>query len=93
MKRGIFQGESFSPLLFFLELIALNNILNKQGGVYEVKENNKFSHLSFMDDLKLFSRDKTELQQELTIVKIFSDCIRKDFALDKCATEIYKSGK
>jgi len=32
-----------------------------------------------MDDLKLFSRDKIELQQELTIVKTFSDNLRTDF--------------
>jgi len=32
-----------------------------------------------MDDLKLFSRDKTELQKELTIVKTFSDKLRTDF--------------
>jgi len=29
----------------------------------------------------------------LTIVKIFSDRIRMDFGLDKCATTIYKHGK
>jgi len=46
-----------------------------------------------MDDLKLFSSDDTELQQELTIVKTFSVCIRMDFGLDKCATTIYKNGK
>jgi hypothetical protein len=46
-----------------------------------------------MDDLKLFSRDEPELEQELTIVKTFSDCKRMDFGLDKCATAIYKYGK
>jgi len=46
-----------------------------------------------MDDLKLFYRDETELQQDLTIVKTFSDSIRMDFGLDKCATTIYKHGK
>jgi hypothetical protein len=29
------------------------------------------SHVFYMDDLKLFSRDETKLQQELTIVKTF----------------------
>ena len=32
-----------------------------------------------MDDLKLFSRNKTELQQELAIIKTFSDNISTDF--------------
>jgi hypothetical protein len=36
-----------------------------------------------MDDLKLFSRSKTELQQKLTIAKTFRDNIRTDFGLEK----------
>jgi len=43
--------------------------------VYEVKGKNKVSHVFYMDDLKIFSRNKTELQQDLIIVKIFSDNI------------------
>ena len=35
-----------------------------------------------MDDLQIFSRDKTELQQELTIVKIFSNDIQMEFDLE-----------
>ena len=46
-----------------------------------------------MADLKLYSRDETELQQELTIVKIFSNDIRMEFGLDKCATAVFKHGK
>jgi len=38
IKRGIFQGDSLSPLLFCLALIPLTNMLNKQGVVYEVKK-------------------------------------------------------
>jgi len=34
IKRGIFQGDSLSPLLFCL---ALTSMLNKQGG-YEARE-------------------------------------------------------
>jgi len=38
-----------------------------------------------MHDFGLFSRDKTELQQELTTVKTFSN--------DKCITAVFKHGK
>lgn len=46
-----------------------------------------------MDELKLFSRDKTELQQDFIVVKIFSDNIRIELSLDKYATVDYKHGK
>jgi len=43
--------------------------------------------------LKLFSRDKTELQQELTTVKTFTNDIRMQSGLDKCAKAVFKHGK
>jgi hypothetical protein len=42
-------------------------MLNERVG-YEVK-GKTVSHLFYMDELKLFYRDETELQQELTIIK------------------------
>jgi hypothetical protein len=46
-----------------------------------------------MDDLRLFSRDKTNLQQELTIVKRFSNDTQMEFGLDICAIAVFKRGK
>ena len=68
-------------------------MLNKQGAKYEVKGKNKVSYLFCMDDLKLFSKDESELQQELTIVKTFSDDIRMEFGLDKYTRAVFKLGK
>jgi hypothetical protein len=68
-------------------------MLNKQGAGYEVKEKNKVSHLCYTDDFKLFSRHKTELQQELTTVKTFINDVRILSGLDKCATAVFKHGK
>jgi hypothetical protein len=65
-------------------------MLNKQGAGYEFKGKNKVSCLFYMDELKLFSRDETELQQELTIVKTFSDNIQMEFGQDKCTTAVFK---
>jgi hypothetical protein len=72
IKWGIFQGNSLSLLLLCLALTSLTTTLNKQGAGYEVKEKNKVSHLYYMDDFKLFSRDKTDLQQEFTNLKTFT---------------------
>jgi len=41
-----------------------------------------------MDGLKLFSRDKNELQQELS-----TNDMRMDFGLDKWTTAVFEHGK
>jgi hypothetical protein len=46
-----------------------------------------------MDDLNIFTRNETELQQELAIVKAFSNSIRMEFGLDQWATAMYKHDK
>ena len=60
---------------------------------YEVKGKNKISCLFSMEDLRIFSRDETELQQELTIVKRFSNDMQMEFGLDICAIAVFKHGK
>ena len=56
IKRGIFQGDSLSPLVFVLALIPLSLILRKAKAAYEFSESKEeINHLLFMDDLKLYS--------------------------------------
>lgn len=84
IRRGIFQGDSLSPLLFCLSLIPLTHELNNSS--YGYKINKKiFNHLLYLEDLKLFAKDDNELKGLLNIVKYFSDDIGMDFGLDKCA--------
>ena len=86
IRRGIFQGDSLSPLLFCMCLFPLSTELNRSGFGYGLKANKqKVNHLLYMDDLKLFAKNDEELEGLLWTSKLFSDDIQMDFGLDKCA--------
>ena len=62
IKRGIFQGDSLSPLLFCLTIDPLSKLLKKQNIGYNIGKirgddamKQVVSHLLFMDDLKLYA--------------------------------------
>ena len=58
IRRGIFQGDSLSPLLLCIELTPLTNELNRVEYDYQVHgTERKISHLLYMDDLKLQDRN------------------------------------
>ena len=92
INSGIFQGDSFSPILFCVTLIALSKLLNNTGYSYNIY-GNTINHLFYMDDLKLSAKNDQPLQGLLNIVKQFSDDIRMEFALDKCAKATFFHGK
>lgn len=93
IKRGIFQGDSLSPLLFCISLIPLSNMLNSEGLGYVMNKKQKISHLLYMDDLKLFAKDDCQLIKAINVVKVFSNDIKMEFGLDKCAKVTIKKGK
>ena len=86
VRRGIFQGDSLSPLLFVVTLIPLSLVLREVKAGYDLTGKKNFvNHLLYMDDLKLYGRNDT--------VRIFSSDIGMQFGIDKCAVLVMKRGK
>ena len=92
IKSGVFQADSLSPLLFCMALAPLSPLLKESGCGYEI-QSKKINHLFFMDDLKTYTKDDSQQAGLLTIVKRFSDDIRMEFGLEKCAKATFKRGK
>ena len=70
IRRGIFQGESLSPLLFIVAMIPMTRVLERAGFGYQLKKgDSRIKDLMFMDDMKLFGRGTKEMD---TLVQVAS---------------------
>jgi hypothetical protein len=94
IRRGIFQGDSLSPLLFIIALFPLSHILrNSNKGFRKTNDPNKLiNHLLYMDDIKLFAESRKELHSLISQVKEFSDQMKMSFGLEKCKIVHVKHG-
>ena len=73
IRRGIFQGDSLSPLLFVICMIPLTKVLRKIRAGYVIKEGNlKVNHLLFMDGLKPFGKNEREIDSLVKTVQVIS---------------------
>ena len=100
IRRGIFQDDSLSPLLFCMTLSPLSKELNRTSYGYqmttghgETAKRQLISHLLYMDDLKLYGRNSDQLDGLLHTVRTFSDDIQMKFGLDKCAVAHFVNGR
>lgn len=94
VRRGIFQGDSLSPLLFVLSMIPLSMLLRKVNVFYEwQKKEFKVNHLLFMDDLKLYAKNEEQIDSLIQTTNIFSTDIGMEFGIKKCGVLVLKRGK
>ena len=94
IKRGIFQGDSLSPLVLILALIQLSLILRKAKAAYELSgTKEKINHLLFMDNLMSYSPNEKELDSLIQTIRIFSKDVGMEFDIEKCIVLVIEKGK
>ena len=94
VKRGIFQGDSPSPLMSVLSMVPLSLILKKVNACYKWgKKEYKLNHLLFMDDLKLYAKSEEQTNTLARTVYVFNTDIGMEFGIKKCGILTMKGGR
>jgi len=94
IRRGIYQGDSLSPLLFCLAMNPLSGILNSFRGPKVCRswaESCRLTHLLYMDDVKLYAISAEDLKDMLVATEGFSRDICMEFGVDKCKISVVGS--
>ena len=75
-------------------LFLLTMILRRCSSGYRLGSKNTIvNHLLYLDDLKLYGRNRQEIESLVNTVRIFSDDICMEFGFDKCASMSIHRGK
>ena len=75
-------------------MILLTLVLRQAKASYKVKKGGKkINQLLFMDDLKLFAKNKGQVDSLVNMKIIFSKDIKMEFELPKCRVLIMKRRK
>ncbi|CAH0721715.1 unnamed protein product, partial [Brenthis ino] len=95
IARGIFQGDSLSPLWFCLAINPLSSILNSTENGYTIDREAKvkITHLLYMDDIKLYASNRNQLNHLLKQTEQFSNDIKMNFGTDKCKINSISKGQ
>ena len=92
IRRGIFQGDSLSPLLFVVAMIPLTMLLRRETMGYKFGlDGKKINHLLFMDDLKLYGSSEEEVEKLCGVVYQFSTDVGMEFGME-CAVLEMRNG-
>ena len=92
--RGIFQGDSLSPLMFVIAMIPLTLLLRKMKSSYKFSSNGEqINNLMFMDEIKLFEKNESGLYALVQSVRVVSNDTGMEFGVQKCAMLVIKRGK
>jgi len=95
IQRGIYQGDSLSPLLFIMALAPLSMLLNSDNMGFKIPISDKIrslSHLLFVDDIKIYASSNKNLKNLLHITENFGKAVGLEFGFNKCSVATSKRG-
>jgi len=85
IQRGIYEGDSLSPLQFCLALNPLSHLLNRTNygfGIHSAnQETQQLNHLLYMDDIKLYAATNNQLRKLLQLTQTFTRDIKMVFGI------------
>ncbi|XP_065891739.1 uncharacterized protein [Dysidea avara] len=93
LKRGLFQGDSLSPLLFCLCISPITSMLNDLNGYKCLHVEEPITHIFYMDDLKLFANTPETIEEMFTMVDEGSKAVGMSLGLRKCGVAHMEKGK
>ena len=93
IRRGIFQGDSLSPLLFVICMRPPTELLCNVPMGYTLKCGEKLNHLLFMGDLKIYEKHERDVNTFVSTVELLSADIGMEFGTEKCGTLLLKREK
>ncbi|GMH46187.1 hypothetical protein BSKO_14155 [Bryopsis sp. KO-2023] len=98
LKRGIFQGDTLSPLLFCLAMAPTTVMLRKEdqwewGLARERLPVYAFNHQMFIDDLKMYGKSEQHLGQLIVVARRSCEEMGLQFSIEKCAKSAVIRGK
>ena len=91
-KRGLFQGDSLSPLLFCLAISPISVML-REGQGHQSPHVGRVTHLFFMDDLKAYEDDYEEMESTLEMVESAAQAVGMELGAQKCGVAHIKRGR
>ena len=74
-------------------MIPLIHVLRKAKARYTLGGGEKFSHLLFMEDLKLYGKSENEMKGLVSTVEVFSQDMGMELGIKKCGVIIMNRGK
>ena len=92
-RTGEHQVDVLSLLLFCIDLNCCSQIITISGYGYQFKSGATISHLLYMDDIKLYTKNERDIDLLIHLTRIYSEDTGIHFRLEKWGGMITRRGK